>query len=55
MLTTFAEKKSIYMRNSFESNLGTLLDETISDSFLRLRKHNTDSAKTVFSGLALNY
>jgi hypothetical protein len=55
MLTTFAEKRSISMRNSFESNLDTLLAETISDSFVRLRKHNTDYAKMIFKGLALNY
>lgn len=42
------------MRNSFASNLNTLLAETISDSLVRLRKHNTDYAKMLSKGLAIN-
>lgn len=33
------------MSNSFARNLNTLLAETISDSLVRMRKHNTDYAK----------
>lgn len=42
------------MNKSFASNLNTLLAETISDSLVRLRKHNTDYAKMLSKGLALN-
>ncbi|MCK9478674.1 MAG: hypothetical protein M0R40_04125 [Firmicutes bacterium] len=42
------------MKNSFSINLNTLLAETISDSLVRLRKCNTDYAKMLSKGLALN-
>ncbi len=54
MLTTFTERGLIFMRNSFARNLNTLLAETISDSLVRLRKHNADYAKMLSKGLALN-
>ena len=42
------------MSNNFARNLDVLLAETISDSLIRMRKHNANYAKMLSKGLVLN-
>lgn len=42
------------MSNNFARNLDVLLAETISDSLVRMRKHNTNYSKMLSKGLVLN-